>query len=252
MSRMLLLNLEAAAAELAVSELAILRLIAKKLLPATKVGVNADGNEWRIDPTALAAYVRAGVKDLRMPEIDGPWFTRRWDALAAACQTALDSAAQPQRLQPAEAQLLFDRQPREVRLLDKVSLDLQLAFSPAMQAIFRQPVPVSGCWTTKPSSQSTFKSWGTLFLTSGLWATAWQMLSRRLRAEPRLTQLYDPETFDATLREIVASFGMKRCVIITSLFNLRDGFGRVVPVTFTQMLSNAMLPGIPAAAVAAF
>ncbi len=65
------MSLDKAAAELAVTEVAVKRLIARERLAAVQLGA---GGPWRVSATVLGQYIGNGGPDLKMPHIVAGWF----------------------------------------------------------------------------------------------------------------------------------------------------------------------------------
>lgn len=134
-----LLDVAALATELNISPIAVRRLIARRRLPGTEL--IADG-DWRVTAADLTAYVKAGVPDLQIPELDnyGGWFYRtpRPDLLKLF-ENKLLAATQEQLLADAKVIELANSRPKNARDTNVLAVDLKA--SPAIKAVIDGPIP---------------------------------------------------------------------------------------------------------------
>jgi len=71
-----LMTADDVASELSIPRVAVMRLIARRQLPATPVG-KGTSYYYRITPPALIDYVQRGAPDLKMPPTQAGWFYDR-------------------------------------------------------------------------------------------------------------------------------------------------------------------------------
>lgn len=159
-----LLTITDVARELSVRPAEVQRLIARGVLTANQVG----HREWRIDREDLAAYVRAGGKDLAPPPDD---------PLGAYVQTFEN------RLFAAAA----DQRPSDARLEGLVTpeqhdLTIELRFSPELAAVVKARVDGNQFDPKAEQVTARYANWGDLFavdrlrsVVAGRLGSSWQV-----------------------------------------------------------------------------
>jgi len=88
-----LLTIEDVATELDVKPLAVLRLIARRVLTAGRLGDKADKPVYRVQRADVTAYVAKNSPDLAMPEIQDGWIPLFWRAEPIKTQREMNAMA---------------------------------------------------------------------------------------------------------------------------------------------------------------
>jgi hypothetical protein len=158
-----LLSVEDAARELNLRyPVAVNRLIARRRLDATRVGVvdGANEGEWKIRREALSQYVAQGAPDLDPPRIDGAWFAQDLQQAARPFPQSLSAAAADGSQRLSDKQLLEASKGTE-------QVYVALKVTDAMRRIIGAPVPRNPIPSAKPL-RGQFTTFGDLWLAAAL------------------------------------------------------------------------------------
>ena len=236
-----LLTLQDVAKELAITPVEVQRLIALKLLNATRLpSSGADGAySYRVTVEALEAYVANGAVRLRPYEytIGSPWFDNTLTNLADAFSTAIMDAAEEQVPSEATLRQSFLAAPK------RESIDFEIKNTGKIAALLRQAVP-SSFYGSRPqfgssmmkaaSPQSRFACWADLYAVETIRSAALQLMQANMGdgLTTPIAKFYrspgDNEAFAGGAYEVASQ---RRIVFSKSLSFEGKPFGSVLPVS---------------------
>jgi len=161
------LSIDESATTLETTPLAVRRLVARKTLPATRLG---EGGSFRIPAADLNAYIGHNAPDLIPPV----WSTQTERANGAFAQRFADAV-----IEAAEDQVLSDEQARELFADSPMSdsIDFKLTVTPAIRAVVESPVPAS-VFAPPKQQPPDYPDWRFLYLVVYLREAAEKVLRR--------------------------------------------------------------------------
>ena len=242
-----LLDVDAVAAELGISNTEADRLVARKFIPATRIG---DSGPYKIVPAALEQYVSRGAPDVRWPGefmAGSTWFNDDLRNSADAFYGAVIEASKEQVLSDEAIRAKFAAD------LRSTSLDFAIENKGAVADVLSQPVPVS-IYAPADAPKSRFSKWLEVYTTDLLRRVALQGIRTRNLMDVPVDVLYkSPEDFQAIVDEAYAEAATRRIVWSKSFTFSGPPFG-VVPVgrraSFLFSLSNVFTPAAKARLIA--
>ena len=177
------------AAALESQPLNIQRLIARKVLPASRIGPTGP---YRVAESDLAAYIKNGCSDLASPKIDSSgWILTPFHYLKDSFANAVRNAAADQVLPLKEVQKLF----KDAKYPDAITVPLKV--TPAIQKVLDSP-PIYGGWAqTSGDRIKTFLdySWLGCYFAVMLRDAAERLLRKNLNMAPASNLYSSPEQY---------------------------------------------------------
>ncbi len=204
-----LLSIEDVAKELDVKPLAVLRLIARNVLRAGRLGDKGDKPVYRVQRADVTAYVAKNCRDLQMPEIEDGWIPLFWRAAPISTQKEMNALALENGQRWSEEQVAKWKGKAENRLENVLRVPL------------RKTTVISQVWASQPPGplvRIRGKSADTSPLTTRGQEVLAEAFLRQLRrvvrkeplradssAAPHLSRVYEsPEAYEGFVNATVA------------------------------------------------